>query len=128
MKIKSYFADTLAEAMDRARQELGPDAVIVTTRKTHPESKQTGRYEVVCGTLDGSGSAASVPRSQTQTGAAPAAGQRTSSVQLGENLERLRKQMADVRQSFAEKRSDASPTAGNTGALGDLHSRLLASG
>jgi flagellar biosynthesis protein FlhF len=47
MKIKSYFARTVEDAITAARQELGPDAMLVNSRKAGPEAAADGEYEVV---------------------------------------------------------------------------------
>ena len=48
MRLKSYFASTVEVAMNMARQELGPEAMLVDSRRTGPESRHLGEYEVVC--------------------------------------------------------------------------------
>lgn len=52
MKIKSYYSRTVEEAMAAARQELGPDAMLVNTRKASPETRHLGEYEVVFATIE----------------------------------------------------------------------------
>jgi flagellar biosynthesis protein FlhF len=52
MKIKSYFSATVESAMAKARQELGPDAMLVNSRKAPPESGHPGQYEVVFGLME----------------------------------------------------------------------------
>src|SRR5882757_2477175 len=47
MKIKSYFSRTVEDAMAAASQELGPDAMLVNSRKAPPEARHLGEYEVV---------------------------------------------------------------------------------
>src|SRR3954453_9057232 len=47
MRIKSYFADAIGDAVQAARKEMGEDAMLVETRKSPPESKHLGGYEVV---------------------------------------------------------------------------------
>ena len=47
MKIKSYFAAAVEDAMAQARQELGPEAMLLNTRKAPPEARHLGEYEVV---------------------------------------------------------------------------------
>ncbi len=47
MKIKSYFAKTVEDAMAQARQELGPEAMLVNSRKSSIETRHLGAYEVV---------------------------------------------------------------------------------
>ena len=47
MRMKSYFANSFRVAMEQARKELGPDAMLVTTRTAALESRHMGEYEVV---------------------------------------------------------------------------------
>jgi flagellar biosynthesis protein FlhF len=47
MKIKSYFSRTPEAALALARQEMGPEAVLVDSRKAPPETRHLGEYEVV---------------------------------------------------------------------------------
>ena len=54
MRIKSYFANTVEEAIHEARAELGGDATLITPRRTAAESRHLGAYEVVFGTTPAS--------------------------------------------------------------------------
>lgn len=47
MRIKSYYAETVEDAMAQARQELGPEALLVNSRKAPPEALHLGGFEVV---------------------------------------------------------------------------------
>src|SRR5215204_4985530 len=47
MKIKSYFSRSVEDAIAAARQELGPEAMLVNSRRALPEAKHLGDYEVV---------------------------------------------------------------------------------
>jgi flagellar biosynthesis protein FlhF len=47
MRLKSYFAGTVESAICLARQEMGEDAMLVSSRKTSPEARHLGVYEVV---------------------------------------------------------------------------------
>jgi flagellar biosynthesis protein FlhF len=47
MKIKSYFSRTIEDALALARQELGPEAMLVNSRPAPPEVRHLGEYEVV---------------------------------------------------------------------------------
>jgi flagellar biosynthesis protein FlhF len=47
MKLKSFFANTIEEAIRLARQELGPDAMLVNSKRTGAEAQHLGLYEVV---------------------------------------------------------------------------------
>ena len=49
MKIKSYFANTVTDAVQSARREMGEDAMLMETRKAPPDSRHLGNYEVVFG-------------------------------------------------------------------------------
>jgi len=47
MKIKSYFAHTVEAAMAMAREELGPEAMLVNSRRSPVDTRHLGDYEVV---------------------------------------------------------------------------------
>jgi flagellar biosynthesis protein FlhF len=47
MRIKSYFADSVTDAMEQARKELGPEAMLMDSKKTELELRSLGAYEVV---------------------------------------------------------------------------------
>ena len=48
MRLKSFFADTIEEAIQRAHREMGPEAMLVNSTTTAPEARHLGAYEVVC--------------------------------------------------------------------------------
>jgi len=50
MKLKSYFANTVEEAISMARREMGPDAMLVNSKRSAAEASHLGAYEVVCAT------------------------------------------------------------------------------
>ena len=47
MRLKSYFAESVDQAISRASKELGPEAMLVYSREAHPEARYLGSYEVV---------------------------------------------------------------------------------
>ncbi len=47
MRMKSFFAPSVQDAMEQARQEMGPEALLVNSRKAPPEAQGLGEYEVV---------------------------------------------------------------------------------
>jgi flagellar biosynthesis protein FlhF len=47
MRLKSFFANTIEEAIRLARQELGPEAMLVNSKRTGVEAQHLGFYEVV---------------------------------------------------------------------------------
>jgi flagellar biosynthesis protein FlhF len=59
MRIKSYFTDSVEEAIEEARVELGPDAMLMNSKKTEPELRALGEYEVVFGVTSDVASASS---------------------------------------------------------------------
>jgi flagellar biosynthesis protein FlhF len=94
MRIKSYFVHAVEDAVDAARQELGPDAMLIDSRRAPPESRHLGEYEVVFGLP--------APRAEGEAGpsevAAPAewlAGERL----LGEVAE-LKKELEAMRRAL----------------------------
>jgi flagellar biosynthesis protein FlhF len=49
IRVKSYFATCITDAMDMARKELGPDALWLDSRPAAPEARHLGPLEVVFG-------------------------------------------------------------------------------
>ena len=47
MEVRSYYASTVQAAMELARQELGPEALLIQSVRSGPETEHLGRYEVV---------------------------------------------------------------------------------
>jgi flagellar biosynthesis protein FlhF len=47
MEVRSYYATTVEAAVELARQELGPEAMLVQSRRSTPDCAHLGRYEVV---------------------------------------------------------------------------------
>jgi len=58
MKIKSYYSLTVEDAIAAARHEMGPDAMLVNSRKAPPEVRHLGEYEVVCADVSAVGTPA----------------------------------------------------------------------
>jgi flagellar biosynthesis protein FlhF len=48
MRLKSFFADTVEEAIQRAHREMGAEAMLVNSKTAAPEARHLGAYEVVC--------------------------------------------------------------------------------
>lgn len=47
MKIKSYYSRSVEDAIAAARQELGPEAMLVNSRRSLPEARHLGEHEVI---------------------------------------------------------------------------------
>ena len=95
MKLKSYFADSVQDAIEKARVELGPDAMLIHSNTTSSELKDLGSYEVVFGVPPDLAAGSPGTQRRLSTAAAPSA---SSSLVLQE-LAELRKQVALVTQS-----------------------------
>jgi flagellar biosynthesis protein FlhF len=50
LHVKSYFAASVADAMELAHSELGADALLLNAREASPEARHLGELEVVFGT------------------------------------------------------------------------------
>lgn len=86
MRLKSYFAATVEAALAEGSRELGPEAMIVQSRKSPPESRHLGQYEVVMAATGATG---------TQPGATPA------EPPFARELAELKGQMDAMRRSLA---------------------------
>jgi flagellar biosynthesis GTPase FlhF len=49
LQIKSYFAGSIPDAIEFAKSEMGPDALLLNSRPSPPEARYLGKYEVVFG-------------------------------------------------------------------------------
>ena len=47
--VKSFFAESVQAAMEKARLELGPDSLLLDSREAPPEARHLGDYEAVFG-------------------------------------------------------------------------------
>src|SRR5690242_7983829 len=47
--VRAYFADSVEDTLDRAREDLGPDALLLNEREAPAESRHLGAFEVVFG-------------------------------------------------------------------------------
>src|SRR5581483_11360646 len=93
--VKSYFAASIEEAMEKAHVELGPDALLLNSREAPPEARQQGAYEVVFGCRPvGAG--------------APAA------ESAADPVEELRKRMEEIREMVARITPERSSPLGGS--------------
>jgi len=119
MRIKSYFADSVQEAIEKARVELGPDAMLMNTKKTDFELRALGSFEVVFG-LPGQ-PAASKPRLHVKPASAsypeavsPAQADAPESVpgppgEVAQELAELRRQIETVKRSMNRQQRAGAP-------------------
>src|SRR5881396_2995433 len=92
MRIKSYFANTVSDAVQSARRDMGEDAMLVETRKAPPESRHLGSYEVVFGVTGAEPKPETVLAASVSTPLAPAEMNRlcTEMAQMRRQLEGIR--------------------------------------
>jgi len=93
MKLKSYFANTVELAMSQARQELGPEAMLVNSRKSSIETRHLGAYEVVFVAELPSGE----PEDEFSTPVAPKAG---AGDQLAQQMAELKRELEGMRRTI----------------------------
>ena len=90
MRVKSYFAPSVEAAMEQARREMGPDALLVSSRKAPPEAQELGEYEVVFAVLPGAAAAAPALQKAATAVEAPVEDP------VMRELSRLRKQLEEM--------------------------------
>ncbi len=96
MRIKSYFAPAVEDAIAQARQELGEDAMLVKTRRSLPEARHLGEYEVIF--------AADVSEAEAEKppGILPvASGSRPVADRLSLEIAELKRELEGMRRSLA---------------------------
>ena len=99
MRIKSYFANSVQEAIENARAELGSDAMLLNSKKTEWELRSLGSYEVVFGVSAEERTHAT--SEETKPVAAGAAEDLVRSSEVVKELAGLRKEIETVRRSVA---------------------------
>ncbi len=114
MKIKSYFANSVEQAIQDARLELGTDAMLITSRRSSPETRSLGAYEVVFGLT----APAARPRP-----AVPAA---DLAKDLSGELQNLRAQLQEIKSTLQSARTAESGSSEAEELLEELASNDLA--
>jgi flagellar biosynthesis protein FlhF len=109
MKIKSYFSNSVEEAVQAARGELGGEAVLITSRRAPSEARHLGSYEVVFG-LPG--------QSETTP-------DQTPSQDIDSELASLREQLEGIKRVL-QPRGAGSPA--DPPVIENVYRRLVASG
>jgi len=126
MRIKSYYAHAVEDAMAMARQELGAEAMLVNSRKSPLETRHLGEYEVVFATdlplANGSGTEqvdSTVPASAAVVGA--------SGDRLAREVSDLKKELEGMRRTLQRTALVPGGWAGAPPACADAYSMLVAS-
>jgi flagellar biosynthesis protein FlhF len=93
--VKSFFAVSVPAAMEQARRELGPDALLLNSREAPPEARHLGEYEVVFGTW---------PELPAAAPAAPVAVSRDD--QMYQCIHEIREMIGCIRPTLAPRTSE----------------------
>jgi flagellar biosynthesis protein FlhF len=88
LRVKSYFAASIGEAMELARVELGGEALLLNSREAPPEARHLGACEVVFGLRPTSPAAVDMPAEPPS------------------QADELRKFMGEIREFVSKARSD----------------------
>src|SRR5947209_14126989 len=94
MRIKSYFAESVQLAIERARLELGPEAMLMNSKRTERDLKHLGEFEVIFGIPHRA--AAKLNRSVETSKASP--------VEASEPADSLAHELADLRRQIESMR------------------------
>jgi flagellar biosynthesis protein FlhF len=122
MRMKSYFAPTVQDALEQARQEMGPEALLVNSRKAPPEAQGLGEYEVVFAILP-EGTDGQPPRPSTAE--TPDRVERAAEDPVLRELMRLRKQVEEMGSSLSGINAHAASWAVPTPEFAEVFSRLM---
>lgn len=106
MKIKSYYAKSVEEAVGRAGDELGPEAMLVQSRKSPIELRHLGPYEVMFA-LPGKTRRRAVEDAPNGEEAAQSPAS-DSAVSL--ELMQMRRQMEEIRRTLAVRSTNTAPS------------------
>ena len=133
MKIKSYFAKTVDEAISKARVELGSEALLLNTRKISDAGAAPG-YEVVMG-IAGQAPAPKVTAPVTPKPATRAAAPKPSDESLGRapekpevasEMEKLRARMDELQSLLVQSANNAWAAQRSVPEVADVYARLIA--
>ena len=126
MKIKSYYSRTVEDAIAAARQEMGPDAMLVNSRKSPPEARHLGEYEVVFGVVGAATgpaeAALKLPGESYQPIAPPPVGGDRLSVEVAE----LKKELEGMRRAITRTAYAPSQWMGVSQDVSDAYAALTA--
>lgn len=139
MRIKSFFADSVEEAIEKARADIGPEAMLMNSKQTDFELRALGSVEVVFSVPSenssgvAAGHAGAVPEAhagrKTLPEHRPAQHASVSPRYLDRELLELRQQIEAVKRTVQrQQRSNAPRTGNHSWMVENLFTRLTASG
>jgi len=121
MRIKSYYSRTVEDAIAIARQELGPDAMLVQSRRTLAEAQHLGEYEVVFVT-----DAPAQPESAAQS-PYPESGPPATTDRLSSDFSELKRELEAMRRALTRSAYAPFERRGAPPDLCDAYAALTAS-
>jgi len=135
MKIKSYFAKTVDEAISKARVELGSEALLLNTRKI-PDSGNGAGYEVVMGVAGPAPAVKSpapavkrpspAPKSAVAEPAAKPAPPIAVGPEVAADMDKLRAQMDELQSLLVRSAKNAWFAQRSVPEIADVYARLIA--
>ena len=127
MKIKSYYSRTVEDAMAAARQEMGPDAMLVNSRKAPPEVRHLGEYEVVFANIAGGAAPAEATlRLPGERSEAIPASQAPAGSRLSTEVAELKKELEGMRHAITRTAYAPAQWIGVSQDLSDAYATLTA--
>src|SRR5512141_2218912 len=135
MKIKSYFAKSVDEAISKARVELGSEALLLNTRKIADTGTGQGAgYEVVMGVTGPAPERASGQALANPAGTAPPAARTTTTrlkepaprAEMAGEMEKLRAQMDELQSLLVRSAKNSWTAQRSVPEAADVYERLLA--
>jgi flagellar biosynthesis protein FlhF len=124
MKIKSYFAKTVDEAIAKARVELGADALLLNTRKTADNGTGTG-YEVVMGLAGATPPPEPVKQPVPARASAPPV-EPAPRTEVAAEMEKLRARMDELQGLLVRSAKHSWSAQRSVPEVADVHQRLVA--
>lgn len=120
MKIKSYYARSVEDAIAAARQELGEEAMLVNSRRALPEAKHRGEYEVVF--------VVDAPAGQEESEApAPGGGEsRAPAGRLSTDVSELKHELEAMRRALTRSAYAPQPSRGASPGAAEAYAALTA--
>ncbi len=137
MKIKSYFAKSVDEAISKARVELGSEALLLNTRKiadTGASSGNAAGYEVVMGVAGPAPERAPGHIPASPAGTAPPPARTTAArtkepaprMEMAGEMEKLRAQMDELQSLLVRSAKNSWTAQRSVPETADVYERLLA--
>lgn len=121
MKIKSYFAKSVDEAIAKARVELGSEALLLNTRKI-PDSG----YEVVMGVAGPAAAPPARPTAPEPRATAAVARATTAPSEMTAEMEKLRAQMDELQSLLVRSAKNSWTAQRSVPEVADVYTRLIA--